>query len=1038
MPNEERFRRVAGFVRLLRADTALGALSRRVLIGVVVIPATLSALLVLMLGWNEFNPSNSVALITIGYVLLGLVVIVFSAEAAVKLDESRAAAVEREIRLTAQLQQQAARLQQTVSERTCELHAAVEANARLASVAKHTTNAVIITDADGRVEWVNPAFEALSGYMLPEMLGQKPGPILQGPETDPAAAAELSRAIHHGAPVAVEILNYAKSGRPYWQLVSVEPVRDARGRTMNFISIQVDISAQRRSEERTRQLLQRLQLAAQSAALGIWEWDARTQLSAWDDGTLAIYGLTAADHHGTAAEWERCLHPEDRVRAIAARGAIAAGSDKSIASFRIVRPDGGIRHIESRSVAERDPQGRLIRVVGTERDVTPEREAADQMVNLYRRLDLALRASGFGVWELDPASPTFTWNDRMFEIYGRRREEFPATRAAWLECLHPDDRAAAAALVTRVLAGEIPAYDTEYRITWPDGTEHYIEAHGYLQRSALGAPLCLVGLSRDITVRQQLEQRLLRAEELSAQSSRLAQVGGWEIDLATSRVTWSGDTWRIHDTEENYQPTLATFLEFFPPEARLTVEAELQENARAEATMDLKVPLITAKGRRRWVRLIGRTDFTAGRPVRTHGAIQDVTAIHESDEAQRRLEVQLFQTQKIDTVGTLAGGIAHDFNNLLTGIIGYQELMAETLDENHPARDFLAEARNASLRARNLVEQILAFSRQSDASEHAPLDLHCVIEDAHRFLRATIPAQIVIKLELDDTCGPVRADATQIHQVLMNLGSNAAHAMLPDGGTIGLSLKAVHLQAGRDATLLGVPEGHYARISFSDTGHGMDAGTQQRIFDPFFTTKKTGSSTGLGLAVVHGIVRSHHGAISVESQPGAGTTFLIHLPICGAVDPQGTEDDGASAPRGAGESICVVDDETVVGRFTQLALENLGYRAVVFTSAHAALDALRGDSAGCALLLTDQTMPGMRGHELALAVRQFNPGLPIVIMSGYFSRLAPQMLAPIGRVELLGKPFTGHELAHAVHRALHRPAEAADAAAAPPPAPVPP
>lgn len=910
MPNEERFRRVAGFVRLLRADTALGTLSRRLLIGVVVIPAALSALLVLMLGRNEFNPSNSVALITIGYVLLGLVVIVFSVDAAVKLDESRAAAVEREIGLMAQLQQQAARLQQTVSERTCELHAAVEANARLALVARHTTNAVIITDADGRVEWVNPAFEALAGYTLPEMLGQKPGPILQGPETDPAAAAELSRAVQHGAPVSVEILNYSKSGRPYWQLVSVEPVRDAGGRIMNFISIQVDISAQRRSEERTRQLLQRLQLAAQSAALGIWEWDARTQLSTWDDRTLALYGLKAADYHGTAAEWERCLHP--------------------------------------------------------------------------------------------------------------------------------DDRAPAAALIARVLAGEISTYDTEYRIVWPDGSEHYIEAHGYLQRSALGAPLCLVGLSRDITVRQQLEQRLLRAEELSAQSSRLAQVGGWEIDLATSRVTWSGDTWRIHDTGENYQPTLASVLEFFPPEARMTVEAALQENAKAEATMDLKVPFITAKGRRRWVRLIGRTDFSAGRPVRTHGAIQDVTAIHESDEAQRRLEAQLFQTQKIDTVGTLAGGIAHDFNNLLTGIIGYQELMAETLEENHPARDFLAEARNASLRARNLVEQILAFSRQSDASEHAPLDLHPVIEDAHRFLRATIPAQITIKLELDDTCGPVRADATQIHQVLMNLGSNAAHAMLPDGGTIGLALKAVHLQAGRDATLLGVPEGHYARISFSDTGHGMDAGTQQRIFDPFFTTKKTGSGTGLGLAVVHGIVRSHHGAISVESQPGAGTTFLIHLPICGAIDPRGTEDDDASAPRGAGESICVVDDETVVGRFTQLALENLGYRAVVFSSAHAALDALRGDSAGCALLLTDQTMPGMRGHELALAVRQFNPGLPIVIMSGYFSRLAPQMLAPIGRVELLGKPFTGHELAHAVHRALHRPVEAAEAATAPPPAPVPP
>ena len=396
-----------------------------------------------------------------------------------------------------------------------------------------------------------------------------------------------------------------------------------------------------------------------------------------------------------------------------------------------------------------------------------------------------------------------------------------------------------------------------------------------------------------------------------------------------------------------------------------------------------------------------------------------MTASHEGEEARRRLEAQLFQAQKIDTIGTLAGGIAHDFNNLLTGIIGYQELVAEILEADHPARAFLAEAGSASLRARNLVEQILTFSRQADRTEHSALDLRPVMEEAQRFLRATTPAQVAIEMEFDECCGQVLADATQIHQVLINLGSNAAHAMLPQGGKLKISLTSVRLQAGQEAALFGVPVGNYARLTVSDTGCGMDAATQQRIFDPFFTTKKTGEGTGLGLAVVHGIIRAHHGAINVESVPGKGTTFHVHLPLCPAPGVQPGDAVAAPVARGTGECVCVVDDEAIVGRFTQLALENFGYRAMVFTSAAECLAALRADPAGCALLLTDQTLPEMQGHELALAARQCSPALPVVIMSGYFSRLAPQMLGPIGRVELLGKPFTGRELAHAVHRALH-------------------
>ncbi len=1143
-------------VRILFHRTPAGLLARRLFLGVTVVPLLFSSLLAWLLNRQLVTVDDGLLLLVAGLVFCGVAIALFSIEAAANIEKDRDHSEQARLLLTARLQEQAAQLQETVNIRTRELRdsnaslrAAAESNALLALVAQNSTNGVIITDAEGLIEWTNSAFSRMTGYELAEMKGRKPGHILQGPATDAATVARLRESERRGEPIRVEILNYAKSRTPFWQAIDLQPVRDQAGRVINFISNHTDITEHRASQLRLEQLNHRLELATRAAALGVWEWNATTRRSVWDMRTLEIYGLNAESFEGTLEAWARHVHPDDRADALAKVQATMVSGQTYEHEFRIVRAsDGAERFVESRAIVQRDAQGNPVRITGTERDVTAEREATLHTRTLNERLRLALRSSNFGVWEYDIIAKRWLWDERVMEIYGIPPEKFDRHSLQWEKLVHPEDREETVTHVQRLISGELSDYSSRFRVARPDGSVRHIESHGYLQRDNNGRPIRIVGLTRDVSgeaaleqaldlaeqrwqlaiegtndavwdwdvvtgevyhderwarmlgyepgeliasnegwkslahpddlpanevairehfaqrtsfyqhelrmrakdgswrwildrgrvvrraadgrplrmagthtdinARKQLEERLHKTEDLANEVSRLAQIGGWEIDLQTSRVTWTDGTRRIHEVDESFEPTIESVWQFFPPEALATLQSSLRGATPGAPSFDIEVPLLTARGRRIRVRILGHGEFRHGKATSVHGAIQDITSRHESEEARRELETQLFQAQKMETLGTLAGGIAHDFNNLLTGIIGYHELAADSVPSDHPAHVCLNEARNASLRARELVEQILTFGRQSGGGEHGPIDLSLVVEEARRFLRATLPANITIDAHLAPHCGAVHADATQVHQVILNLGSNAAHAMRHGGGVLRISLEPAEVTPDLALTLGGPPASSYVRLSVSDTGHGMDEPTRRRIFDPFFTTKNTREGTGLGLAVVHGIVRSHRGVIDVESSPGSGSTFHVYLPT--------TRDDNAAldteldaAPRGRGEYICVVDDEEVVASCTKLVLENKGYRALTYSSAEHCLAEMQNDPTQCAVLITDQTMPGMQGTELAAALRRLNVTLPVVIMSGYFSKISPQALDELGQVELLAKPFTTDELTHAVYRALH-------------------
>jgi nitrogen-specific signal transduction histidine kinase len=396
--------------------------------------------------------------------------------------------------------------------------------------------------------------------------------------------------------------------------------------------------------------------------------------------------------------------------------------------------------------------------------------------------------------------------------------------------------------------------------------------------------------------------------------------------------------------------------------------------------------------------------------------IRDVTEQVRAERAKAELEQQLRQVQKMEELGTLAGGIAHDFNNILAAMLAYAELIRVDIDDAAQIDEHLRALKVAGDRAKDLVRQILTFSRRQP-QQRKPVKLDGTVAEALRLLRSTLPAMLKIEVTIEPDAPVVLADLSQVHQVLLNLGTNAAHAMGKTRGLLSVRLESVDV--GGELVRL-VPElrtRRYARLTVSDTGQGMTEATQKRIFEPFFTTKPVGEGTGLGLAVAHGIVREHDGAIQVESALGKGTTFTLYFP---EYHPDLAQSAEASAPllRGRGESVLLVDDEAALCRSLSALLEKLDYRVLACSDPHEAVARFRQNPAAFRLLLTDLTMPSMSGIDLAKNLHAIEPRLPVVAMTGFSGVHTSESLKATGIDELILKPLNARDLAVVLRRAL--------------------
>ena len=406
-------------------------------------------------------------------------------------------------------------------------------------------------------------------------------------------------------------------------------------------------------------------------------------------------------------------------------------------------------------------------------------------------------------------------------------------------------------------------------------------------------------------------------------------------------------------------------------------------------------------------------------PVRdTDGNTSHYVAVKRDVTREVRLEQQLLQSQKLEALGTLAGGIAHDFNNILGAILGYTSLIGDEASPGSNIRVYTAELSRAAHRAADLVRQILTFSRKN-RGEREPVRLSPLVKEALKLIRGSLPSTIEVRHRIDPHCPCVLADATQVHQVLVNLCTNAFHAMEEGGGTLTVALESVSLSAEQAEELVGVEPGRFVRLTVADTGSGMDDDTKARIFDPFFTTKPEGKGTGLGLALVHGIVRSCEGAVQVTSERGLGSVFQVYLPVHDG--PSRTSfPTGHDMPRGAGERILLVDDEPALIHVGQRMLTMFGYEVEAFTDGMQALGRLKEDPNAFQLLVTDGTMPRMTGLELTRHVRELRPDMPIILTTGLATNDTRDRAIQAGVDVILAKPLGANDFAQAVYGILNK------------------
>jgi len=659
---------------------------------------------------------------------------------------------------------------------------------------------------------------------------------------------------------------------------------------------------------------------------------------------------------------------------------------------------------------------KCVKLYGTFQEITDLKRAEEELFKSERQLRVLVDTIPDLIWLKDRNGVYLSCNTMFERFFGAKesviveKTDYDFVDKDLADFFREHDQKAMAAGKPSINEESLTFADNGYK-----GLFETIKSPMY---DADGELIGVLGIARDVSERKNAENKLRESEQRYKSAQRMGQVGNWQYDLATENFWGSDEAKRIYGFDPESEDFTTDEVENCISD-RETVHQALVDLIEKGKPYDLEFEIHPVTGTdKKIIRSIAEVvNNESGIPAKVVGVIQDITGLKQMEEEKVKLEAQYRQAQKMESIGILAGGIAHDFNNIMGIILGNTELALEDVPESNSAHSSLKEIRKASLRAANIVRQLLSFTRITDQNLQS-IEIAEVIKDALKFLRSTIPTTIDIVQDICVTDETLLADPTQINQIMMNLCINASHAMEQTGGKLTIAVENVLLDDSSAKDYPDLKIGKYVKLMVSDTGPGIDPKIIDRIFDPYFTTKGIGKGSGMGLAVVHGIVKNHHGTISVDSSLGKGTKFSILFPLSqgkAAVEAKTIQE----IPRG-NETILFVDDEISIANMVQRMFERLGYKVQTATTPQDALDRFSLNPNHFDLVITDMTMPQMTGVNLSEKLMDIRSDIPIIICTGYSALVDEEKAKELGLAAFVMKPINLSEIAQTIRKVLDK------------------
>jgi PAS domain S-box-containing protein len=747
---------------------------------------------------------------------------------------------------------------------------------------------------------------------------------------------------------------------------------------------------------------------------GIWYLDIEHPECCWLSPRFkAVFGYGEHELDDTNAFFNAQIHADDLARAQAAFGAHLA--DPRVPydeTLRYWHKDGSIVWVRCRGMAIRDTTGRPVRMLGAHSDITSLKRAelarGDEMRSaLQSRQTLveSIVATSPGAvlaYRLGPdGRHSFPFvSDSAVSLYGVEISDLTRDADTVFSRGHPDDVARMRGEIAES-ARTLTSFQSEWRYLHPTRGYRWLWVNFLPVRDPDGGTTWN-GVAVDVTEQKERELELSIVKSQLDAALEAADMGAFVVELDT-RTVWQSEAMHALYGFLEPGPARMSFEQAMAPvhvddreRIRAEFEHALDKGGQVQFEFRIRRP---RDGVLRQMSLRGRVVRDArGVGQRLVGIATDVTQQKIAAESQAR-------SHKLEALGTLAGGIAHDFNNVLQAVTGRAALALNALASEHPARQHVSEISKAAVHASELVSRILGFSRPAHEQRRAVV-LADVVSEALGLVRATVPTSIELRVQVASDVPAVTADPTEVHQIVINLATNAAHAIGRKRGVIEVGIERVRREGESAFAAPELAPGWYVQLSVSDDGVGMDGSTLARVFDPYFTTKPVGEGTGLGLAVVASLMRSLGGTVNAYSQPGKGTTFRLYFPVASGALPEALPAPRPSLPRGSGERVLFVDDELALAALGREMLRHLGYEADVFNDPERALEAFRTAPDSYAVAITDLSMPGLSGAELARELLAVRPDLPVVLMSGYAPPDERERALSDGVARILGKPVS--------------------------------